>query len=53
MRGVVGHTGNLLGTVTIAWSRGDRMLVAAANAFPLGPGQEAALQRLLVRAMCD
>ena len=49
---VVGHTGNLLGTVTVVWAGGDRLLVTAANVFPLGPAQESALQRLLVRAWC-
>ena len=49
---VVGHTGNLLGTVSVVWARGDRMLVTAANAFPLDPAQEAALQRLLALAVC-
>jgi D-alanyl-D-alanine carboxypeptidase len=49
---VVGHTGNLLGTVTVVWARDGRMLVTAANAFPLDPTQEAALQRLLARALC-
>ena len=28
---VVGHTGNLLGTVSVVGARGDRMLAAAAN----------------------
>ncbi|HEX4931183.1 MAG TPA: serine hydrolase domain-containing protein [Gaiellaceae bacterium] len=49
---VVGHTGNLLGTVTVVWARGDRLLVAAANVFPLTPEQETAFQRLLERAFC-
>ncbi len=49
---VIGHTGNLLGTVTVVWARGDRMLVTAASAFPLDPAQEAALQRLLGLAVC-
>jgi len=49
---VVGHTGNLLGTLTVVWARGDRVLVVAANVFPLTPEQETALQRLLVRAFC-
>lgn len=49
---VVGHTGNLLGTVTVVWTRGDRVLVVAANAFPLTPEQETALQDLLARAFC-
>jgi D-alanyl-D-alanine carboxypeptidase len=49
---VVGHTGNLLGTVTVVGVRGDRLLVAAVNVYPLEPPQEAALQRLLVRGLC-
>jgi D-alanyl-D-alanine carboxypeptidase len=49
---VVGHTGNLLGTITVVWTRGDRVLVVAANAFPLTPDQETALQLLLRRAFC-
>jgi D-alanyl-D-alanine carboxypeptidase len=49
---VVGHTGNLLGTITVVWSGGDRVLVVAANAFPLTPDQETMLQRLLRRAFC-
>jgi D-alanyl-D-alanine carboxypeptidase len=49
---VVGHTGNLLGMLTVVWARGDRLLVTAANVFPLEPAQEAALQRLLARAFC-
>lgn len=49
---VVGHTGNLLGTVTVVWTRGERVLVAAANAFPLTPEQETAFRLLLERAFC-
>ena len=49
---VLGHTGNLLGTVSVVWARGDRMLVTAANAFPLDPAEDAALQRLLGLAVC-
>jgi hypothetical protein len=49
---VTGHTGNLLGTITVVWTRGDRVLVAAANAFPLTPEQETRLQFLLTRAFC-
>ena len=48
----MGHTGNLLGTITVVWTRGDRVLVVAANVFPLTPEQETALQRLLQRAFC-
>jgi D-alanyl-D-alanine carboxypeptidase len=49
---VVGHTGNLLGTITVVWTRGDRVLIVAANAFPLTPEQETRLQLLLTRAFC-
>jgi D-alanyl-D-alanine carboxypeptidase len=49
---VVGHTGNLLGAVTVVGARGDRLLVVAANVFPLRPPEEAALQRLIVRGLC-
>jgi len=49
---VVGHTGNLLGTVTVVWARGDRLVVAVANVYPLTPEQEATLQLLLGRAFC-
>jgi D-alanyl-D-alanine carboxypeptidase len=49
---VVGHTGNLLGTITVVWTRGDRLLVVAANVFPLTPDQETALRALLERAFC-
>lgn len=50
---VVGHTGNLLGTITVVWTRRDRVLVAAANAFPLTPEQETAFRLLLERAFCS
>ena len=50
---VVGHTGNLLGTVTVVWARDDRLLVVAANVYPLTPEQETALQLLLERAFCS
>ena len=49
----VGHTGNLLGTVSVVWTRGDRVLVVAANAFPLTPEQETKLRLLLERAFCS
>jgi D-alanyl-D-alanine carboxypeptidase len=49
---VVGHTGNLLGTLTVVWTRGDRLLVVAANVYPLTPEQESKLQLLLGRAFC-
>ena len=49
---VVGHTGNLLGAVTVVAARENRLLVAAGNVYPLAPPQEAALQQLLARALC-
>ena len=49
---VVGHTGNLLGTISVVGARGRRLLVAAANVYPLTPSQERAFQRLLDRALC-
>jgi D-alanyl-D-alanine carboxypeptidase len=48
----VGHTGNVLGSVTVVWARGDRVLVVAANVYPMTPAQEAAFQTLLARAFC-
>jgi len=50
---VVGHTGNLLGTVTVVWARGDRLLVVAANVYPFTPEQETKLQLLLGRSFCS
>jgi len=49
---MIGHTGNILGTVSIVGKRGDRLLVVAANVYPLTPGQETALQALLDRGLC-
>jgi hypothetical protein len=49
---VVGHTGNLLGTITVVWTRGSRVLVAAANLFPLTPAQGTAFRLLLERDFC-
>ncbi len=49
---VVGHTGNLLGTISVVWARGDRLLVVAANVYPLTPEQETKLRLLLERAFC-
>jgi D-alanyl-D-alanine carboxypeptidase len=50
---VVGHTGNLLGMLTVVWAREDRVLVVAANVFPLTPEQETKLRLLLERAFCS
>jgi D-alanyl-D-alanine carboxypeptidase len=49
---VVGHTGNVLGTVSVVWTRGDRVLVAVTNAYPLTPSQETVFGALLTRAFC-
>jgi D-alanyl-D-alanine carboxypeptidase len=49
---VVGHTGNLLGTLTVVWARADRLMVVAANVYPLTPEQESKLRLLLARAFC-
>jgi D-alanyl-D-alanine carboxypeptidase len=50
----VGHTGNLLGTVSAVWSSPDgrRRVVAMTNSYPLAPSTEAALRRLLNAAFC-
>jgi D-alanyl-D-alanine carboxypeptidase len=49
-----GHTGNLNGVLTIAWSTRDgrRQAVAVANAYPLPTPADAALRRLAVAAFC-
>lgn len=49
---VVGHTGNVLGMVTVVWTRGERVLVAAASVYPLTPAQETSFQALLTQAYC-
>jgi D-alanyl-D-alanine carboxypeptidase len=49
---MIGHTGNILGTVSIVGKRGDRLLVVVANVYPLTPAQEAALRELLDRGLC-
>jgi len=50
----VGHTGNLLGTVSAAWSRrdGSRRVVAMTNSYPLSPAADTAFRRLLETAFC-
>jgi len=50
---VVGHTGNLLGMLTVVWARDDRLMAVAANVYPLTPEQEGKLQLLLGRAFCS
>lgn len=49
-----GHTGNLNGVLTIAWSTldGRRQAVVMANAYPLPPSAEAALRRAAIAAFC-
>lgn len=50
----VGHTGNLLGTVSAAWStrNGRRRVVAMTNSYPLSPAADTAFRRLLEAAFC-
>jgi D-alanyl-D-alanine carboxypeptidase len=50
-----GHTGNLNGVLTIAWSTRDgrRQAVVMANAYPLPAAADVALRRAAVRAFCD
>jgi D-alanyl-D-alanine carboxypeptidase len=49
-----GHTGNLNGVLTIAWSTrdGSRQAVVVGNAYPLPGDAEAALRRAAVDALC-
>jgi hypothetical protein len=50
----IGHTGNLLGTVSAVWSSpgGDRRIVAMTNSYPLSPAADTAFRRLLETAYC-
>jgi D-alanyl-D-alanine carboxypeptidase len=50
----VGHTGNLLGYVSAAWSTpdGNRRVVMMANTYPLGGEAERAFHRTLDAAFC-
>ena len=50
----IGHTGNLLGTVSAAWSSADghRRVVAMTNSYPLSPAADTAFRRLLDNAFC-
>jgi D-alanyl-D-alanine carboxypeptidase len=50
-----GHTGNLNGVLTIAWSTRDgrRQPVVMANAYPLPAAADVALRRAAVSAFCD
>jgi D-alanyl-D-alanine carboxypeptidase len=49
-----GHTGNLNGVLTVAWSTldGSRQVVLMANAYPLAPAADIALRRAAVEAYC-
>jgi D-alanyl-D-alanine carboxypeptidase len=50
----VGHTGNLLGTVSAAWSTpdGGRRVVGMTNSYPLSPAADTAFRHLLETAFC-
>ena len=50
----IGHTGNLLGTVSAAWNSPDgrRRVVAMTNSYPLSPAADTAFRRLLETAFC-
>lgn len=50
----IGHTGNLLGTVSAAWSSSDgrRRVVAMSNSYPLTPEADTAFRRVLEAAFC-
>jgi D-alanyl-D-alanine carboxypeptidase len=50
-----GHTGNLNGVLTIAWSTrdGSRQAIVVGNAYPLPGDAELALRRVAVTALCD
>ena len=50
----IGHTGNLLGTVSAAWNSldGRRRVVAMTNSYPLSPAADTAFRRLLESSFC-
>jgi D-alanyl-D-alanine carboxypeptidase len=50
----VGHTGNLLGTVSAVWSTPDgrRRVVAMTNSYPLSPEADTGFRTLLENAFC-
>ena len=50
----IGHTGNLLGTVSAAWSSpdGHRRIVAMTNSYPLAADTDTAFRRVLDTAYC-
>jgi D-alanyl-D-alanine carboxypeptidase len=49
-----GHTGNVEGTVVVAWNRRDasRQMVLVVNTYPLSAELEAAVRRLQIAAFC-
>jgi D-alanyl-D-alanine carboxypeptidase len=49
-----GHTGNVEGTITVAWNRRDasRQVVLVVNTYPLSGELEAAVRRLQIAAFC-
>lgn len=49
-----GHTGNLNGVLTIAWSSADgrRQAIVVANAYPLPPAADTALRHAALAAFC-
>jgi D-alanyl-D-alanine carboxypeptidase len=49
---IVGHTGNFLGTVTVARMRGDRFAVVTGNAYPFTPEVGRRFADLLREATC-
>jgi D-alanyl-D-alanine carboxypeptidase len=50
----IGHTGNLLGTVSAVWSSrdGGRRVVAMTNSYPLSPDTDTAFRQLLDTTFC-
>jgi D-alanyl-D-alanine carboxypeptidase len=49
-----GHTGNILGTVTVVWNtkNASRQVVVVVNTYPLSPALEAAVRRVQLAAFC-
>jgi D-alanyl-D-alanine carboxypeptidase len=49
-----GHTGNVQGTITVAWNRKDasRQIVLVVNTYPLSGELEAAVRRVQIAAFC-
>jgi D-alanyl-D-alanine carboxypeptidase len=48
----LGHTGNILGTVTVVRVRGDRLVVVAGNAYPFTPEVAERFDDLVHAATC-